>query len=169
MQIRPETSADIADIRAVTKAAFATAPHSQQTEAAIIDALRAAKAMTLSLVAEQDGEILGHIAFSPVLIDGQDHNWLGLGPVSVHPDHHGTGIGSKLIRTALDQITAMGPNGCVLLGDPAYYARFGFRAAPADGPALVYPGVPAEYFQSLPLNGPPLSGTVTYHPAFAVS
>ncbi|MEG1452538.1 GNAT family N-acetyltransferase [Brevundimonas sp.] len=169
MQIRPETPADHAAIRKVTLAAFENMPHSQQTEAAIIDALRAADALTLSLVAEQDGQIIGHVAFSPVLIDDQDHNWLGLGPVSVHPDHQAHGIGSKLIRTALDQITAMGTNGCVLLGEPAYYARFGFRAAPAEGPALVYPGVPAEYFQSLPLNGPALSGTVTYHPAFAAS
>lgn len=162
MLIRPETTADHIAIRCITKAAFENAPHSQQTEVAIIDALRAADALTLSLVAEQDGQIVGHIAFSKVLIDGQDLSWLGLGPVSVHPDLQGQGIGSALIKTALDQISSSGANGCVLLGDPAYYARFGFRA----DPALKYPGVPSEYFQSLPLNGPQLSGTVTYHDAF---
>ena len=165
MLIRPETPADHSAIRDVTRAAFENAPHSQQTEAAIIDALRAANALVLSLVAEQDGQIVGHIAFSKVLIDGQDHNWLGLGPVSVHPDLQGQGIGSTLINTALDQITNAGANGCVLLGDPAYYARFGFRA----DPALKYPGVPAEYFQSLPLNGPQLSGTIRYHEGFSTS
>ena len=163
MLIRPETNADHEAIRALTTAAFAGAPHASGTEAAIIHALRAAGALALSLVAE-DGGVVGHIAFSPVTIDGQDCGWFGLGPVSVAPDRQGQGIGGALIREGLARLAASGAQGCVLLGDPGYYTRFGF----ATDPDLVLPDVPPEYFQRLVLAGTPARGTVSFHPGFYV-
>lgn len=164
MEIRDERSGDAAAIRALTAAAFETAPHSSGTEAAIVDALRTAGALTLSLVVEEGGEIVGHVAFSPVLIGGSGGGWHGLGPVSVRPDRQNRGIGRRLIMAGLERLEISGAQGCVVLGDPAYYARFGFLA----DPMLRYPGVPAEYFQSLSFAGTRPKGDVRYHPAFGV-
>jgi putative acetyltransferase len=99
---------------------------------------------------------------SPIKVDGADVGWFGLGPVAVRPDLQGRGIGRALVDGVLGRARSMGAAGCVVLGDPAYYARFGFR--PFDG--LHYPGPPAEYFQALTFRGEPPSGTVAYHPAF---
>lgn len=168
MRIRDEQTGDVAPIAALTTAAFTDAEHSSGTEAAIIDGLRAAGALTLSLVAEDEtGSIIGHIAFSPVGITGEDGrtiaNWYGLGPVSVAPERQGEGIGGALIREGLERLTAMGAAGCVLLGDPAYYSRFGFIAD--AGPT--YPGPPPEYFQALALGGHAMvRGVASYHEAF---
>lgn len=164
MDIRDECPDERAAIRVITTAAFETAPHSSGTESAIVDALRDAGALTLSLVAADEGEVVGHVAFSPVMIDGSDRDWYGLGPVSVRPDHQGRGIGRALVEAGLERLRGAGAHGCVVLGDPAYYARFGFRA---DG-ALSYPDVPAEYFQSLGFVGPVPKGEVSYHAAFGV-
>ena len=168
IKIRDERATDTAAISALTTAAFADAPHSDGTEAAIIDALRANEALTLSLVAEDDaGAIVGHIAFSPVVITDADGNkaqdWYGLGPVSVAPALQGEGIGAGLIRKGLARLKTSGADGCVLLGDPAYYARFGFMAD--AGPT--YPGPPPEYFQALAFPGHAMArGVVTYDAAF---
>ena len=162
MQIRPERPGDADAIRALTTEAFATAPHSSGTEAAIVDALRAAGALALSLVAVEGEQILGHVAFSPVTIDGVERGWFGLGPVSVQPGRQRGGIGSELIREGLRRLCEMGAAGCVLLGDPAYYGRFGF----ANDPALVLEGVPPEYFMRLGFGGEMPAGTVRYHAAF---
>ncbi len=164
MIIRNETGADIALIQAVTEAAFATAEHSSGTEAAIVDGLREASALTLSLVAEEDGELLGHAAFSPVLINGKDMNWYGLGPVSVHPDHQGKGIGGALIQDGLRKLRALDANGCVVMGHPDYYPRFGF----VRDDRLRFEGVPPEYFMQQVLKGKQPDGAVTYHPAFFI-
>lgn len=167
--IRPEQPGDEAAIATLTTAAFANAEHSSGTEAAIVDALRSAAALTLSLVTQDEGgTIIGHIAFSPVTIsdDGgkEAHDgWYGLGPVSVSPEQQGKGIGAALIREGLAQLKAMGAAGCVLLGDPAYYHRFGFIAD--AGPR--YPGPPPEYFQALSFGGRDMAqGNVHYHTAF---
>lgn len=149
----------------ITTAAFAPMPFSTGTEARIIEALRSSGALTISLVAEHDGEIIGHIAFSPILIDGEDRGWFGLGPVSVKRGMQGQGIGKALILTGLEQLNAGGAAGCVLLGDPGYYGRFGFSC----DPELTYTGGPPEAFQFLVLNGPHATGAVSYHPAFDVS
>jgi putative acetyltransferase len=162
MPIRPEQPADAAAIRALTTEAFAAAPHSSGTEAAIIDGLRAAGALTLSLVAVEDSEIVGHVAFSPVTIDGAERGWFGLGPVSVRPDRQRGGVGSELIRDGLQRLREIGAGGCVLLGDPGYYGRFGFAA----DPALVLEGVPPEYFMRLAFGAGVPAGTVRYHAAF---
>ena len=163
MHIRSEQPGDIAAIRSLTTAAFADLPYSSHTEAAIIDALRGAGALTLSLVAAEGVELLGHAAFSPVLIDGEDRGWYGLGPVSVRPGRQRHGIGQALIRAGLAMLQDRGAAGCVVLGEPGYYGRFGFES----DPGLRYADVPAEYFQRLVFHGPPPAGTVTYHPAFA--
>lgn len=163
IQIRPETTADIAAIEAVTVAAFLDAPHTDHTEQFIVAALRRSGQLTVSLVAEQSGAIVGHIAVSPVTIAGEDVGWYGLGPVSVVPDLQGKGIGSQLIEAALDQLRALAAGGCVVLGDPGYYARFGFKATDA----LTLPGVPAEYFQALSFDTRMPQGTVAYHASFS--
>ena len=163
MHIRSERSGDEDAIAAVTQAAFAASSHRDHGEAAIIAALRAAGALSLSLVADDGGVIVGHIAFSPVQIDGIDGSWIGIGPVSVVPAHQRRGIGSLLIREGLRRIAEQGCELCVLLGDPAYYDRFGF----AHDPALTYEDYATTAFQRLVLSGDPPVGRVTYHPAFA--
>lgn len=162
MHIRNETPQDAAGIRRLTDDAFRNATHSSGKEGEIVDALRAAKALTLSLVADEGGAIVGHVAFSTVLIGGEDKGWHGLGPVSVLPVRQGEGIGGKLIREGLALLRGAGAKGCVLLGDPGYYGRFGFKT----GPRLKLPGVPAQYFQCLPFGPDIPEGDVAYHMAF---
>ncbi|QVQ27383.1 GNAT family N-acetyltransferase [Achromobacter deleyi] len=164
MQIHPETPADHDAIFAVTQAAFKNHPHSQQTEGYINNALREAGALTLSLVAREQGRVVGHIAFSPVTIsDGAPH-WYGLGPVAVLPEYQGRGIGAALIRDGLARLKALGAAGCVVLGEPDYYSRFGFAATPA----LIYPGVPPAYFLAQVYTRP-ARGQVSYHEGFAAT
>ena len=96
------------------------------------------------------------------LSDGS-RRWFGIGPVSVLPDCQGEGIGSALMQAAIAALREQGAAGCVLLGDPSWYLRFGFVATPL----LRLPGVPAEYFQALLLDGNWPDARVHYHPAFA--
>jgi len=162
MQIVHERPGDEAAIRAVTQAAFAGHPHSQQTEAAIVDALRAADALTVSLVAIDGDVLVGHVAFSAVTVDGTERGWFGLGPVSVAPEHQRAGIGSRLVTAGLGELARRGAHGCVVLGDPGYYRRFGF--APRAG--LTYGEVPPAYFQALAFGDETVSGDVDYHAGF---
>ena len=160
--IRHERAPDAAAIRAVTEAAFRNAPHASGTEPSIVESLRSAGALTLSLVAEKDGAVVGHVALSPVSISDRTPRWFGLGPISVVPEWQRRGIGSQLMREALQLLRERGAAGCVLLGDPAYYGRFGFRAEPG----LVLPDVPPELFQALAFGSSLPRGVVTYHEAF---
>ena len=160
--IRAERPGDEAAIRELTAAAFAGLAHSDGSEPGIVDGLRASGDLALSLVAEDRGAIVGHAAFSPVTIDGEHRGWFGLGPVSVSPARQAQGIGGRLVDEGLSRLREAGAAGCVVLGDPRYYGRFGFAA----DPALVYPGPPAEYFQRLVLCGGPETGIVAYAPAF---
>ncbi len=161
MILRNEQPGDAGAIRSLTAAAFATAPHASGTEAQIVDALRETEALHLSLVADDGGVIVGHAAFSPVRIDGRDCGWFGLGPVSVAPARQRGGIGGALIRQGLAALRAEGAAGCVVLGDPGYYRRFGFATG-----GLRYPGPPPEYFLQLALCGDAPAGGITYAPAF---
>ena len=163
--VRAEAPDDIEPIDEVTRAAFRDHPFSRQTEHLIVRGLREAGALNLSLVATMVGRVVGHVAFSPVTIGAQDPAWCGLGPVSVMPAHQRSGIGSSLIRSGLRRVRERGVAGCVVLGDPAYYSRFGF--APHAG--LVYPGPPASHFMALALDGVVPIGEVKYHPAFSQS
>ncbi|MCB2192974.1 MAG: N-acetyltransferase [Deltaproteobacteria bacterium] len=162
MIIRDETRADIHAIERGTIAAFKTLAISQNTEQFIIKALRAAGALSISLVAEIDGRVVGHIAFSPVSISDGSSGWYGLGPVSVWPELHKQGIGSALIREGLERLKAMGAQGCALVGDPAYYQRFGFK----NYPQLVHQGVPLEAFMVLPLGNKVPEGSVEFNEGF---
>ncbi len=166
MIIRPETSQDGEAITQLTLAAFTGKFSDHPTEHLIVKGLREAGALSLSLVAELDGKIVGHVAFSKVTINGEDQNWYGLGPISVQPDLQKQGIGSKLIQAGLAQLRNMGAHGCVLEGDPNYYNRFGFKAYPQ----LTYAGVPApQYFIAHPFYETLPQGEVEYHPAFYIS
>ncbi|MFC3213029.1 GNAT family N-acetyltransferase [Novosphingobium panipatense] len=162
MMIRQEQEQDRDAIKQVTADAFALVEHSNQTEPAIIAALRDAGALTISLVAAEGDEIIGHVAFSPVTIDGENRKWFGLGPVSVRPDLQGRGIGGALIRQGLEELRAQGAAGCVLLGNPGYYRRFGFE----NDPGLRYPDAPPEYFMRLTFEGSDPTGEIAYHAAF---
>ncbi|WP_028009329.1 GNAT family N-acetyltransferase [Solimonas flava] len=160
--IRDETAADIPAIAAVTIAAFKPVAVSRQTEHYVVDALRAAGALAVSLVAERDGRVVGHIALSPVTISDGTPQWYGLGPVSVLPECQRQGIGTALIREALRRLRRLHARGCCLVGHPAYYPRFGFENAPA----LRVEGVPAEVFFVLPFDGHVPRGTVSFHEGF---
>ncbi|BBO35369.1 GNAT family N-acetyltransferase [Lacipirellula parvula] len=163
MRIRSETREDVPAIAAVTKAAFLHAPHTDHTEQFIVAALRAAGTLSISLVAEEGGVIVGHVAVSPVTISDGSPDWYGLGPISVVPQRQGEGIGTALMHAALDALRERGAAGCVVLGEPAYYGRFGFKATPE----LVLPGVPAEYFQAVAFGGAATPcGRVAYHAGF---
>jgi putative acetyltransferase len=160
--IRNETSADVSAISAVTIAAFNTLEISNHTEQFIIEALRAGNALTVSLVAEMDGRIVGHIAFSPVTMSDGTPDWYGLGPVSVLPEYQRQGIGKALIRAGLAQLRGMHARGCCLVGHPEYYKQFGFD----NVPKLVHEGVPPEVFLAIAFDGNIPQGTVTFHEGF---
>ncbi len=163
--IRDEAQGDEAAIDLVTQAAFRDHPFSRQTEHRIVRGLRGAGALRLSLVATIEGHVVGHVAFSGVTIGGVDLGWWGLGPVSVAPAHQRTGIGSALVRSGLRRLGERGVSGCVVLGDPAYYRRFGF----APHPGLTLPGPPPDHFMAIALQGSVPDGEVAYHPAFEVA
>ena len=160
--IRDETSADIAAIAAVTSEAFKTLEISNHTEQFIVAALRAAGALTVSLVAERDGRVVGHIAFSPVTLSDGTPDWYGLGPVSVLPEVQRQGIGKVLIRAGLARLQARHARGCCLVGHPGYYRQFGF----ANAPGLALEGVPSEVFFALAFDGRMPQGSVAFHVGF---
>jgi putative acetyltransferase len=160
--IRSETDADVDAISEVTVAAFESLEISHHTEQFIIAALRAAGALSVSLVAEVDGRVIGHIAFSPVTLSDGTRNWYGLGPVSVLPAYQRQGVGKALIREGLTRLKAMNAQGCCLVGHPDYYRKFGFT----NMPGLVLEGVPQAVFFALSFNGQAPQGTVAFHEAF---
>lgn len=162
MIIRPETDADTEAIAEVTKAAFENHPISQQTEHFIIAALRAANALTISLVAEVDRRVVGHVALSPITISDGSEDWYGLGPISVLPEYQTRGIGKALMHEGLSRLKALGAKGCALVGDPDYYERFGFRSVPE----LTHEGVPQRNLLVLPFGESRPQGIVEFHPGF---
>jgi putative acetyltransferase len=163
--IRNEIKSDIKAISEITKAAFDTLPISNHTEQFIIDALRDANVLSVSLVAVSGNRVVGHIAFSPVTISDGSYEWYGLGPISVLPELHKQGIGKSLMQEGLARLKSMGAKGCILVGDPGYYERFGFRS-PKD---LVIEGVPQQFVLALPLEESRAGGTVVFHEAFAAT
>lgn len=161
--IRQEQPDDMQSIHDVTVAAFLNAPHSDHNEQFIVRELRKASALLVSLVAEVNGKMVGHVAVSPVAISDNSENWYGLGPISVIPGYQRKGVGSKLMQAAIEALRTTGASGCVLLGNPNFYHRFGF--SPIEG--LILEGVPAEYFQALVFQGDIPQGEVVYHQAFS--
>ncbi|KAE8162929.1 hypothetical protein BDV40DRAFT_264274 [Aspergillus tamarii] len=166
VRIRPETKSDVPAIEAVTSAAFLNAEHSEHNEQFIINGLREASQLSISLVAEDEAThtIMGHIAVSPVRISDGSEGWYGLGPVSVLPQYQGNGVGSLLVEQVLAELQSCHAAGCVVLGNPKYYTRFGFKTHPS----LELPGVPPEYFMALTWRKPTPTGTVKFHESFEV-
>jgi len=162
IMVRNETDADIRAITEVTIAAFNTLKISHHPEHFIISALRAARALILSLVAEVEDRVVGHIAFSPVSISDGTMQWYGLGPISVLPDFQRRGIGKALMREGLSRLKDLNAKGCCLVGHPRYYRRFGFE----NVAGLIYEGVPEEVFLVLSFDGHLPHGRVTFHEGF---
>ena len=162
MIIRNESISDIEAISKVTIAAFQNLAISNHTEQFIINALRDANVLTISLVAEVDGKLVGHIAFSPIAISDGSLNWYGLGPISVLPKYQKQGIGKSLVLKGLSVLKDLGGQGCALVGDPEYYQRFGFR----NIPGLIHDGIPQEVFLALSFDKKIPQGTVVFHKGF---
>lgn len=162
IQIRNEQASDSTKISEIITLAFSNVPYSDKREAEIVELMRADAALTISLVAQVNNQIVGHIGFSKVTINDEFHDWYGLAPVSVIPEFQKQGIGSKLINEGIERLKALNAKGCVVLGEPDYYGHFGFKA----NEQLILPNVPAEYFQALPFDTLITSGTVKYHRAF---
>lgn len=163
--IRDETNTDYGVISDVTESAFETMEISNHTEHFVIDALRSANALTISLVAEIDGLVVGHIAFSPVTMSDGTSDWYGLGPVSVRPDFQSKGIGKALIEEGLSRLRKLNAKGCCLVGHPEYYRQFGFD----NVEGLIHEGVPQEVFFTLSFDGYMPQGNVTFHEGFAAT
>lgn len=160
--LRNETDKDHLVVAELVRIAFLNNPHSDGSESRIISRLRARRELFLSLVAVQDGEVVGYIAFSPITLAPEVPRWHGLGPLAVDPRSQGRGIGSMLVHQGLDELQAKGARGCVVFGNPAYYSRFGFL--PHAG--LVYPGGPSRFFLAQAFNGSVPQALVSYSPAF---
>jgi putative acetyltransferase len=165
MVIREEAPLDAAAIHRLNAAVFET-----DAEARLVDALRDAGALTLSLVAEAGGEIVGHIAFSPVVVqrDERTSPGVGLGPMAVARPHQRQGIGGRLIDEGLRRLREAGHRFCVVLGHAEYYPRHGFTRASDRGIRWERP-VPDDVFFVRELSAGALegiSGTVRYRPEF---
>ncbi|ANN21604.1 GCN5 family acetyltransferase [Amycolatopsis orientalis] len=168
MLLRQEIPADREAIHAVHLAAFAklSVP---VVEAKLVDELRDDGDLiaALSIVAERDGEVVGHVCCSPGWIGEDGKSAVGLGPLGVLPEYHASGIGSALVHAVLGAADALGYGAVVLLGDPRYYSRFGFVLAEQHG---ITPPVAewAQHFQvrTLRAHDPGLQGTFRYSPAF---
>ena len=165
MKIRPETPADETTIAALITEAFLSADHAAGTEALIVNCLRSQSALTLSLVAEESGgHLTGHIAASPVTLDGRA-GWCGIGPVSVRPAYQRQGIGHALMIAAMDQLEQEGANGIVLVGDPGYYGRFGFSSQPG----LSAGDIPSSYVMARAFGEARAEGEIEFPKAFGVN
>lgn len=162
LKVREEQPTDYVLIHRLTQMAFKPKAFSDGTEADVIDRLRASGDLTLSLVAENDANIVGHVAFSPVIIGHSSAGWYGLGPVSVHPDHQRRGIGSSLINEGLKMLQERRANGCALIGDPNYYSRFGFVS---DG-KVHYNELDSKHVQWISFGKQTPSGELVFGPAF---
>ncbi len=162
MRVRRETAGDVEGITEVTIAAFRDHPISRQTEHFIVKALRDAGALSVSLVAEIDGRVVGHIGFSRVTISDGTEGWYGLGPISVLPEYQKQGIGKSLVEEGLSALKEVGGQGCALVGEPDYYKRFGFK----NVPELVHEGIRQEVFVVLPFNEKVPQGMVVFHKGF---
>jgi putative acetyltransferase len=170
--LRPESSADAAQIGAVTEAAFASSEFGHHGEASLIEHLRRSGCELLSLLAECDGKVVGHMLFSPVVLESEGESiiGMGLGPLSVLPEFQRRGIGSRLVERGLAMLADRGCPFVCLLGDPAFYARFGFRPATESNIVSEFTGPEDDAFQIVSLKGRPAdlqSGLVKYRPEFS--
>jgi putative acetyltransferase len=160
--IRPERPDDVDAIDRLTLDAFEPQWFSDGSEAPILRLLRASGDLTLSLVAEDDGEVIGHVAFSPVTIDGSHDGWFGLGPISVRLDRQRRGVGRALVDEGLRRLRERGARGCALIGDPTIYGRMGFTG----GGPLSHGGLDPAVVQHVTFWGPAPRGELRFAPAF---
>lgn len=165
INVRTEKTEDISAVRRVNKLAFGRAD-----EAVLVDRLRLAAQPQISLVAVENGQVVGHIFFSPVFVEsaGSDFAAMGLAPMAVLPERQNQGIGSLLVREGLKECQRLGCDAVVVLGHPEYYPRFGFVPASRKGVRCEYP-VPDEAFMLIELTPDALSGQhglVKYRPEF---
>ncbi|WOJ94818.1 N-acetyltransferase [Congregibacter variabilis] len=162
LHIRKEQGADHVIIRSITELAFRGMPYAGGDEQDVIERLRSANALTLSLVAVLDGELIGHIAFSPASAGDGSTPWFALGPISVLPAHQRQGVGQALIESGLAELKNMKALGCILTGNPMYYEKFGFQLAPENAPS----NEPAEFFMMRQLSYSLPKGQFSFHDAF---
>lgn len=163
LSIRKEVAGDADAIAAVIKDAFLDHPHSNQQEHRIVLELRKSGNLSVSLVAEADGQVVGYVAFSPVTISDHSSRWYGLGPLAVNKAWQRRGIGKRLVETGLSALRELNANGCVVLGYPEFYQRFGF----VNHEGLRLADYSAENFLALTFAAPLPSGEVIYHEAFS--
>ena len=161
-QIKEESPAHYAAIRHVTQAAFAPMSFSSGTEAKIIETLRAEGDLSLSLVAIGQGGLLGHCSFSPVKISGAAGNWYALGPIAVGPSNQRQGLGRALVTEGLSRLKTQGAQGCVVIGNPQIYGRFGFQS----DRQLMYGALDRALVQRIIFQGSAPFGQVSFAPAF---
>lgn len=166
--LRGERAGDAAALARVIVAAFADEPQGGQFERRIVDALRADGRLSVSLVAVRDGRLVGHVAFSPVAIGAGGEGWHGLAPLAVWPGCQRQGIGAALVRAGLNALRRAGARGCVVLGEPAYYARFGFGFGFGSAGDIVFPQAPPDALMALPFgeHAPCPAGELRYHASF---
>jgi len=162
MLIRAESPNEEAAIDVLTRRAFASMPFSDQREAEIVRALRRDGTLTLSLVAIEESEVIGHVAFSPVTINDVHNHWFGLGPISVQPERQRQGIARALVRVGLETVKASAANGCALIGNPAIYGRLGF----ISNGQLRYADLPDHFVQHIVFQGAAPAGTLKFAAAF---
>lgn len=162
MLIRDEIPSDVSAIGRVVTEAMRLLPEATGTEAAIVERLRAAGALVLSLVAEDEGAVIGHLAASAARVGDQD-GWGLIGPLAVTPPRRLQGVGSALMTEALRRLRTT-CRGAVLVGHPSYYTRFGFR----NFPGLTVEGCPPEVVFALPFDGCEPRGEMIHHPAFGL-
>ena len=162
MIIRKEQREDISAITSVIDIAFTNHLHSTNNESAIVNKLRENQKLTLSLVATENNEIIGHVGFSRIFINSCDYDWFGLAPLSVLPNYQGCSIGETLVNRGIEELQKSGAKGCVLLGNPEYYSRFGFKR----DDDLILPGVPQSYFLVLAFSEFVPHGNVSFDRAF---
>jgi putative acetyltransferase len=160
--IRPEEPRDFAAISDLIQRAFAPMPFADGNEQDLPNKFRAAGVLSLSLVAEMDDKIAGHVALTPATHESGVAGWFGLGPLAVEPDLQRTGIGTALIAEAKAWLALRGAAGCIVMGDTNYYPRHGFLPAPQSAPV----NEPAQYFMVLEINGAAPRGRFSFHPSF---
>ncbi|WP_027469849.1 GNAT family N-acetyltransferase [Deefgea rivuli] len=162
LSIQVEQAADVEAVENLMLQAFANHPHSNNQEYKLVNALRVAGACAVALLAKKDGALCGAVYASLIQLNGVEDGWYCIAPVAVSPAEQKQGIGQALMRAALHQLQQLGAKGCVIVGDPAYYSRFGF----ARHEGLVSPGIPDEYVMGLAFADAKPQGRIDYHAAF---
>lgn len=145
--------------------AFSGHPHSVQNEYEIVEKLRSSHSL-ITEITDYDGDLLtGYCAFSPLLLNGKPAKWAGAGPLAVLPGYQNKGMGTALMQEGIRKLQSLGYEGCVLVGDPVFYSRFGFM----PHQDMILENIPAEYFLVLSFSGIIPKAKVAFHPAFMES